>query len=1710
MDRKSAYRRRIVSVFALTIAVIVGISVFALAVHHPSHAEGTLPLTPRPGRLPNAPYPGVYTFDDFYNVDPRSSAVIGGHRNFNWSDLNPAPGLYDWSVLDEWIEEQTSVGKKVAFAVNAYKGADSGGDVTPRWVYEQHPDARVLCDDFSVPKYWDPHWQEAYREFVEALARRYDGNPDIAFVEISIGAYGEARPTEGGLKSCMEAAGLTSDLWVETVEQITRMYVDAFHYTPVAFQMGHYQEWKERRITADYAASLGAGLKWNLLLADTGNAVFRPEEGCEQDDSCGAGWAELMWKWNDRVFIGFEGYYSSFIVKKNGVYTFYPDLVAWAIYNALDKRADYLLLTSGITTRGDVQDILLFANEHAGRTAGDTPSAWVALRDSDPESPWVQSPKFRQHTNFSFFLVQDDSVPGGRTVPEFHVTEDPKGWFTRRTDQQSGNPCMYFKVDDAYFYNGPGGVTINVTYLDRGWDTWELQYDARFAIYKSAGIVHKRNSGQWKTITFHLEDAILTNRQTGGSDFRICSRGDGDEYIHFVQVVRSAQSVPTPTNTPLPPDTPTPVTPFPTLTPTPPVISYTLQSGVGGYVGGADTYIYQKDPSRNYGNAQVITVNTNGEYKALLRFDNLPTPPANSVLVRAELSLFYQTRVPSWATGWLRAYQVYKPWHEYQATWYMARNGLPWTRAGANDTRYDRAAHPVADVWISRPDQWYTLDITSLVREWLTDPNTNRGILLEGWVLGNKYLYMEFASNQNPVKALHPRLTLYFWGPTPTPTPCPGGICATATPTPTYTPITPGAPTNTPSPTPTVTPTPTRTPTPTYTPTPTTVILQEGTDMGNGRVYTGAADTYIDRWQPQQNFGGEIAWRLRRTQRRALLRFDVQSIPSHAHVLRAELQVWVINRTNADPIDVAAYRLLRPWDESTATWQQASAGEPWAAPGADSPSDRALTPAASATVTKTLTWVTWDITEMVQAWVQHPEQNAGLILDVTGGGAGNYGFYSTEAPDIQHRPRLIITYAADPVAPPNSTPTPTPTPTLPPTPTWTATSTPTVSGTVQQIVLQRGQWVNGQLYTGEDAYISQWAPNANFGQEPTLLVRTGDVRLSLIRFPLDVLPAHARVISAHLGLYFTYRDHAIPITLEAYRLTRGWEESTVTWRHADGGEWEQPGASGPSDREATPVTSVEINPTPGWVDLDITEAVTYWLSHPEANFGVLLRAVQQAGVQYTFLSNEWGEISKRPRLTIRYVIATPTPTPTPTPTFTPTFTWTPTPTFTPSPTPTWTPSPTPTATWTPTPTPTFTLPPSTPTPPWPTPTPGPKHVDVPPVVTPVAVDGALGEWTYPPLAYLAASSADTVMRSNPSPTDVAGWLWSAWDAQYLYIAFHVVDDVVIGHDSSDVWRDDSVEISIDGTPDGQGGPDFHQLTFVNDGRATDFGIRPLPAGTTYVIRRVEGGYVAEIAIPWSAFNISTPTPGRTLNFTWGIHDDDDGGDWDSYLIWAGTSTFSPNQGMAPLTLLASPVTPTPTPTPTAAMRVQVFQEGVGSYSGTRDTTLHRWLATVPLGQETTLTVRTQDEALALVRFDHIYLPAGAQVVAAYLDLYLINRSADGGVSVAAYPVNRAWDEIRATWYQATATTFWTQPGASSVPDDRGGTPLDRVWLERHMGWVTWQITSQVQEWLAHPENAHGVLIRAEGNGTCELKFLSREWAGVNVRPRLRIEYVYSH
>ena len=121
--------------------------------------------------------------------------VSVGYARFNWIDIEPEEGVYNWELIDSYLEKYRSLGKKFAFGVMNANVSNANGYITPKWVIDAGAEGKEINTENSrqvIPNWRDPVFLEKVNQFVKALADRYDGNPDIAFIDIrSYGNWGE-------------------------------------------------------------------------------------------------------------------------------------------------------------------------------------------------------------------------------------------------------------------------------------------------------------------------------------------------------------------------------------------------------------------------------------------------------------------------------------------------------------------------------------------------------------------------------------------------------------------------------------------------------------------------------------------------------------------------------------------------------------------------------------------------------------------------------------------------------------------------------------------------------------------------------------------------------------------------------------------------------------------------------------------------------------------------------------------------------------------------------------------------------------------------------------------------------------------------------------------------------------------------------------------------------------------------------------------------------------------------------------------------------------------------------------------------------------------------------------------------------------------------------------------------------------------------------
>jgi hypothetical protein len=147
-----------------------------------------------------------------------------------WAWIEPTEGELRWSVLDTPLRRYADLGLPAGIRISCSESWTEYG--TPEWVrlagakgYRFRPGKGIEEDGpFWEPDYDDPVFMAKLDTFVRALAARYDGNPDVAFVDVgSFGVWGEGHTWSSTRKAYP----------VDTVKRHARLWCKYFRRTPV-------------------------------------------------------------------------------------------------------------------------------------------------------------------------------------------------------------------------------------------------------------------------------------------------------------------------------------------------------------------------------------------------------------------------------------------------------------------------------------------------------------------------------------------------------------------------------------------------------------------------------------------------------------------------------------------------------------------------------------------------------------------------------------------------------------------------------------------------------------------------------------------------------------------------------------------------------------------------------------------------------------------------------------------------------------------------------------------------------------------------------------------------------------------------------------------------------------------------------------------------------------------------------------------------------------------------------------------------------------------------------------------------------------------------------------------------------------------------------------------------------------------------------------
>ncbi|MFN2427536.1 MAG: hypothetical protein ABR587_13930, partial [Candidatus Binatia bacterium] len=152
------------------------------------HATWAAPVHPAAAATVSPPIvsdyfanPGI-GFQAMHNLEaPVLPETVAYRRpQYGWNAQNPAEGVYDWSTIDADMAAAAALGKQFSFRIYTMRGESFGGHKVPDWVV-----AKGAVIQGGQPRYSNCIYQQYWADFVEQMRLRYDGNPAIAFLDIS-------------------------------------------------------------------------------------------------------------------------------------------------------------------------------------------------------------------------------------------------------------------------------------------------------------------------------------------------------------------------------------------------------------------------------------------------------------------------------------------------------------------------------------------------------------------------------------------------------------------------------------------------------------------------------------------------------------------------------------------------------------------------------------------------------------------------------------------------------------------------------------------------------------------------------------------------------------------------------------------------------------------------------------------------------------------------------------------------------------------------------------------------------------------------------------------------------------------------------------------------------------------------------------------------------------------------------------------------------------------------------------------------------------------------------------------------------------------------------------------------------------------------------------------------------------------------------------
>ncbi len=464
------------------------------------------------------------------SVGANSDLIKGSHNRFGWRSLEPSPGSYDWSKVDNWLAQLERGGKKAVIGVMLRcEDGDTGDICAPSWAVTDEYDP-IVVDPANIPakcgipagdarlkrlNYLNPMVKQRLSAFITAFGQRYKNHPAIAQIELDIGYWGEANPHAGSTNLCDKTAQqsayqakYSSTEWVGFANWLVDQYTTSFaNQKPISVLTNgllhsHYERVdRVSYILQKAQTGLRLGMHNSGLEPDfpLGTKVDgKPAQDLPADDNRAytSQWVPMERLWS-KLFVSFESNYIAARSHYNlpGI----PEdsaFIWWSVLNALDKHTSVLYIYSDNYNSANSswntgsprwewrnKDALQFFDKFAGKAASTTDQAWIAFRTSMVKAPADENnPQFYfgDIGDYEFFIAhllgaEGDSQLGHYAAEKNHGSSNPpwdnnpgdwRGAYNRQTDLAHNRPYLTLDINDQFMSSPTASVEVTVSYWD--------------------------------------------------------------------------------------------------------------------------------------------------------------------------------------------------------------------------------------------------------------------------------------------------------------------------------------------------------------------------------------------------------------------------------------------------------------------------------------------------------------------------------------------------------------------------------------------------------------------------------------------------------------------------------------------------------------------------------------------------------------------------------------------------------------------------------------------------------------------------------------------------------------------------------------------------------------------------------------------------------------------------------------------------------------------------------------------------------------------------------------------------------------------------------------------------------------------------------------------------------------------------------------------